>query len=112
MKESSNEDLASRIGPESCGCIREGVLEALTGESAGRAVEPRNRIIIREADTLMAGGRQHRAHRFWRGAAGSCAVGEPRHAGKLPTWKPGDLVFNPDNGIRVRVVNLKGARQR
>ncbi len=112
MKESNNEDLASRIGPESCGCIREGASEALTGEAAGRAIEPRNRIIIREADTLMAGGRQHRASRYWQGASGSCAVGEPWHAGRLPTRKPGDLVFSPDNGIRVRAVNPMGARPR
>ena len=112
MKESNNEDLASRIGPESCGCIREDASEALTGEAAGRAIEPRNKIIIREADTLMASGRQHRTCRLWQGASGSCAVGEPWHAGTLPTRKPGDLVFNPDDGIRARAVNPKGARQR
>jgi hypothetical protein len=112
MKESNNEDLANHIGPESCECIREGALEALTGESAGRAIEPRNKVIIWEADTLMASGRQHRAHRFWLGACGSRAVGEPWHAGMLLTRKPGDLVFNPEDEIRVRVVNPKGARQR
>ena len=112
MKESNSEDLANRIGPESCERIREGALEALTGETAGRAIEPRNKIIIREADTLMASGRQYRAYRNWQGTSGSCAVGEPWHAGTLPTRKPGDLVFNPDNGIRVRAVNPTGARQR
>jgi len=70
MKESNNEDLASHIGPESCGCIREDASEALTGEAAGRAIEPRNKIIIREADTLMASGRQYQA----------CRVGKVRPA--------------------------------
>lgn len=99
MKESNSEDLANRIGPESCERIREGALEALTGETAGRAIEPRNKIIIREADTLMASGRQYRAYRNWQGTSGSCAVGEPGHAGTLPTRKPGDLVFNPDKVV-------------
>lgn len=112
MKESNSEDLANRIGPESCEFIREGALDALTGEPAGRAIEPRNKVIIWEADTRMASGRQHRAHRFWLGAYGSRSVGEPWHAGTLLTRKPGDLVFNKDKGIRVRAVNPKGARRR
>jgi hypothetical protein len=36
MKESNNEDVANHIGLESCECSREGALEALTGETAGR----------------------------------------------------------------------------
>ena len=63
MRESNSEDLASHAGPESCEGVREGALEALTGEPAGRAIEPRNRIINREADLLMARGRQHPACR-------------------------------------------------
>ena len=63
MKESNSEDLANHAGPESCEGVREGALEALTGEPAGRAIEPRNRIINREADPLMARGRQHPARR-------------------------------------------------
>ncbi len=59
MRESNSEDLASHAGPESCEGVREGALEALTGEPAVRAIEPRNRIINREADLLMARGRQH-----------------------------------------------------
>ena len=63
MKESHSEDQASHAGPESCEGVREGTLEALTGEPAGRAIEPRNQVINREADTLMASGRPYRACR-------------------------------------------------
>ena len=39
---STREDVASHSGPESCGDAREGVAEALTGETGGSAIEPRN----------------------------------------------------------------------
>ncbi len=42
MKESNIEDLASHDGPESCAGFRNGVGEALTGERAGRDIDPRN----------------------------------------------------------------------
>ena len=63
MKESHSEDLASYAVPESCEGVREGALEALTGEPACRAIEPRNQVIFREADLLMVRGRQHHARR-------------------------------------------------
>jgi hypothetical protein len=69
MKESHSEDQASHAGPESCEGVGNGALEALTGEPAGRAIEPRNQLINREADTLMASGRPHRICRH--GKAGS-----------------------------------------
>jgi hypothetical protein len=36
-----DEGVANRIDPESCAGFREGVCEALTGERAGQAIEPR-----------------------------------------------------------------------
>lgn len=63
MKESHSEDQASHAGPESCEGVREGALEALTGEPAGRAIEPRNLFIQREADLVMARGRRNCARR-------------------------------------------------
>jgi RNA-directed DNA polymerase len=42
MKVQHGKDLASHSGPESCGGAREGVAEALTGETGGSAIEPRN----------------------------------------------------------------------
>ena len=49
MKESHSEKLATHADPESCECVREGTLEALTGEPAGRVIEPRK--FLREAET-------------------------------------------------------------
>ena len=42
MKVQHGKDLASHSGPESCGGAREGAAEALTGETGGSAIEPRN----------------------------------------------------------------------
>jgi RNA-directed DNA polymerase len=42
MKVQHGKDLASHSGPESCGGAREGVAEALAGETGGSAIEPRN----------------------------------------------------------------------
>lgn len=42
MKEPHSEDLASHAGPESCGCARKGVFEALTGGNAGRVLSLEN----------------------------------------------------------------------
>ena len=62
MKVSYDEGLASHIGPESCGGVREGVVEALTGERAGWVLSSEI-LIVREADALMSCGRLHRAKR-------------------------------------------------
>lgn len=42
MKVQHGKDLACHSGLESCGDAREGVAEALTGETGGSAIEPRN----------------------------------------------------------------------
>src|SRR5580704_8449890 len=42
MKVQHGKDVASHSGPESCGDACEGVAEALTGETGGSAIEPRN----------------------------------------------------------------------
>ena len=62
MKVSYGEGLASHTGPESCGHVREDVVEALTGVRAGRVFSPEI-LMIREADALMTGGRPHLAVR-------------------------------------------------
>ena len=63
MKESYECELASHIGPESCGAAREGGVEALTRECAGR-VFSRERAILRDADAMGDSGRPHRTHRY------------------------------------------------
>ena len=49
MKESYECEVATHIGPESCGAAREGGVEALTRECAGR-VFSRVRNSLRDAD--------------------------------------------------------------
>ena len=58
MKELYIEGPAIHDGPESCGCIRKGAVEALTGVHTGRAIEPRNHQIP-GADAVPASGRQY-----------------------------------------------------
>src|SRR5437660_2098907 len=63
MKESYVEGIASHDGPESCGVLRKGRAEALTGVGAGRVLS-RERALVREADAVGRSGRQNRAHRY------------------------------------------------
>ena len=63
MKVSYSEGLANHAGSESCGVAREGGAEALTGEGAGR-VFSRENTILRDADAVRRGGRQHRMRRY------------------------------------------------
>jgi hypothetical protein len=63
MKVSYVEGVANHNGPESCGAAREGGVEALTGERAGR-VFSRVRNFLRDADAVRRSGRPHRVHRY------------------------------------------------
>jgi len=63
MKKSYECELATHIGPESCGAAREGSVEALTGERAGR-VFSRVRNLLRDADAVRRSGRHHPVHRY------------------------------------------------
>ena len=63
MKVSCVEGLANHNGPESCGAAREGGVEALTGERAGR-VYSRVRQLLRDADAVGESGRPHLVHRY------------------------------------------------
>jgi hypothetical protein len=63
MKESCKCEVATHIGPESCGAAREGGVEALTGERAGW-VFSRVRQLLRDADAVRRSGRPHLVHRY------------------------------------------------
>ena len=63
MKESYKCEVATHIGPESCGAAREGGVEALTREGAGR-VFSRVRQLLRDADAVGRSGRPHRVRRY------------------------------------------------
>jgi hypothetical protein len=63
------EGLANHIGPESCIGVRKGEGEALTGECAGWVLNreiyaPPRGGLLRGADVLEIGGRQHLGRRF------------------------------------------------
>jgi RNA-directed DNA polymerase len=63
MQKSYECELATHIGPESCGVARKGSVEALTGERAGR-VFSRVRHSLRDADAVGGSGRLHPVHRY------------------------------------------------
>ena len=63
MQKSYECELATHIGPESCGAARKGGIEASTGERAGR-VWSRGRNSLRDADAVGVSGRPHRVHRY------------------------------------------------
>jgi hypothetical protein len=69
MKESYGEGLATHAGPESCGAVREGRAEALTGGIAGQPLSRENHApprggFVRGADAVEEGGRPHRERRL------------------------------------------------
>ena len=63
MKKSYECEVATHIGPESCGAARKGGVEALTGERMGR-VFSRERDSLRDADAVGGSGRHHPVHRY------------------------------------------------
>jgi len=63
MQKSYECEVATHIGPESCGAARKGGVEALTGGRAGR-VFSRVRNSLRGADAVGESGRLHRVHRY------------------------------------------------
>ena len=63
MQKSYECDVATHIGPESCGAARKGGVEALTGERAGR-VFSRVRNFLRDADAVGESGRPLPMHRY------------------------------------------------
>ena len=60
MQKSYECELATHIGPESCGAARKGSVE---GERAGR-VFSRVRTFLRDADAVGESGRPHRVRRY------------------------------------------------
>jgi hypothetical protein len=74
MKKSYNCEVATHIGPESCGAVRKGSVEALTGERAGRVLS-RVRNVLRDADAVGGSGRLQPVHRY-REVQGSPARSE------------------------------------
>jgi len=91
MRVSYGEDLANHTGPESCDCSRKGVVEALTGESAGQ-------VLSRERGLGPGCRRGQRIRKATRNISISREMFRPRvvvdpvHAWKLSAREPGDPV--------------------
>jgi hypothetical protein len=88
MREPYREGVATRPGPESCGCVREGVPEALTGEPTGVALSreittPGSRRRLEERKATPAGA-------LVASVCGSRRGLRPTHAGKLRGRELGD----------------------
>jgi len=100
MRVSYGEGIASHTGPESCGCVRKGAVEALTdfgepsrtGVRAGWVLSP---VIlkVRDADALMSRGRPSRSTRQREGRTGLAIFADPRHARKHLTREAEPSVF-------------------
>jgi hypothetical protein len=97
MKELYIEGLAIHGGPESCGGVREGAVEALTGVRVGWAIEPRKGRCLgcrrgsntRKATSLAA---------FSRAGSGARGVGEPVHARDLSMRENREVPWSPACG--------------
>ena len=96
MKESYECEVATHIGPESCGAAREGGVEALTGERAGR--------VLSRVRTFTPGRRRCKEKRkatsgapISRDATESRAVRDPVHVRKHLEREPGDPRFAHDS---------------
>jgi hypothetical protein len=110
MKVSCNQGIASQVGPESCGGVRKGALEALTGEGAGRVLSLEN-LILRGADAVLTGGRQQRVIRDGKDEPHPAWSETPRTHRSISR---GSREIPGPAGAKApaRAVNPKGARRR
>jgi hypothetical protein len=110
MRESYVKGLAAHNGPESCGGVRKGVAEALTGVRAGRVFSREN--------TLPLGRRRRERMRkatfdtpLMRGVPKPHAVRDPAHVRKHLAREPGDPRFTGPDGRAGRVGKFKDSRR-
>ena len=73
MKESHNEGVASRIGPESWRFGRKAVSQALTGERMDWVLSL-EKLVVRSADGVIEHGRQHCLSRHGQDSGGPRVV--------------------------------------
>ena len=111
MQKSHECEVATHIGPESCGAAREGGVEALTRERAGR-VFSRVRTSLRDADAVRRCGRPHRVHRYREVCLSParsetpCTYGSTSHENREIHWSPAAMA------AAGRVGKFKDARRR
>ena len=92
MKKPYRKDLASHSGPESCRVTRERDVEALTGGSAGCAIELRNRPA--GDDRVDTTGQSTPGDAQGRVSTGPDAVLDHRACSKLHAREPGELAYS------------------
>src|SRR5260370_23504875 len=94
MKVASGEEIAAHTGPESCGASREGGVEALTGERAGRVLSReihaplRKQWVLRGADAVEVSGRRHLPGRYREARRGPARAETPSTDGNIPHGNP------------------------
>ena len=121
MKVSCNEGIASHVGPESCGDDCKVVIEALTGESAGRVLSLEN-VIFWGADAVLSGGRpqrpihprEDRPHPTWSQTPRthrSISLGRPKGDLRLP-FGSREIPGSAWAVAQAHAVNPKGVRRR
>ena len=92
MEKSYECDVATHIGPESCGAAREGGVEALTRECAGR-VFSRVSPSLWDADAVGESGRPHPVHRYREAQRSPARSETPCNVQKHLAREPGDPKF-------------------
>ena len=111
MKESYGEGIATHAGPESCGVACKGGVEALTGVRAGQVLS-RESHLLRGADAVGEGGRQHPEPRYrerlWDPARSEtlCTYGNTSHENREIPCSP------TEDGFAGRVGKSKDVRRR
>ena len=111
MKESYVAGLATHDGPESCGAAREGGVEALTGERAGRVLS-RERHVLRDADAVGESGRRNLVHRYREVHPGPARSQTPSTYGNTSRGSR-EVPYSPAaDGAAGRAVKSKDARRR
>ena len=118
MQVSCDEGVASHVDPESCGDDRKVVVEALTGERAGRVLSLEN-LMLRGADAVLTGGRQQRAVRQRENRPHPAWSETPRThrstsrgSREIPWSVRADLGELSRAVARTRAANPKGVRRR
>jgi len=94
MKKSYECEVATHIGPESCGAARKGGVEALTGERAGR-VFSRVRSFLRDGRRCQEMRKAPSGAPISRGVPESRAVRDPRARTQTPRAGTGRSQVRP-----------------
>ena len=112
MREPYGEGVATHTDPESCGPLRKGRAEALTGARAGRVLSRESRCCQSECRRC----RNCRKAMPWTASSrvvqGLRAVGDPVHVRKLLAQELGEPMVGLTGGCQVRAVNPDGIRRR